>query len=473
MEAQHIAIEPMGHAQEKKSSSSSKTLGLLLQFVILVGAFYDAIEFIKPEVSTANLNVIDLLLAAVYLVWLFLVIRGKIGLPRLSRNKTLYLFILMLLVPILVGFMQDHVWQTVLRDARAPYYFVLSLVVISYANDENAFKRLLSTFLVVGSICLVLDYLVFIFKIPIATSLNFTLLTTGRATRYFGYHSSHVLLLVCIMLLINYLFISRAKMSTKVIAFVGLFAFVVGLGLTLIRGLFIGMIFGSFVSVIVQKDKKKVVAVSAVGLVLASLVALFLLTSPEAMTTVVRIPMVERYMSILDPSASSQEAVNTAKARMDAIPSVMKAIREHQLLGMGYGEYRRARDEADVIDPVLPSLGHSAPSYMLYRTGYVGAFVLLFCLIVFFARGFRSFVKSRTGTTLQLVYLTACASFVGMCAASLGSNMIYGADRFSPLVAIILGLLLSRVRRAETNRSLGNAQREEKPSWILAAPRSP
>jgi|GEM_PF-2964258 len=473
MQAQPIVIEATEHVQEKKSIPSSKTLGLLLQLIILIGAFYDAIEFIKPELSTAKLNVIDLLLSAVYLVWLFLVAWRRVRLPRFSRNKALYLFILMQLVPIPVGFGQGHVWQTVLRDARAPYYFILSLVVISYATDEKALKKLLSTFLVVGSVCLVLDYLVFIFKIPVATGLSFTLLTTGRATRHFGYHSSHVLLLVCIMLLLNYLFISRARKSVKLTAFAGLASFAVGLCLTLIRGLFIGMVFGCALSLLVQKDKKKVLAASASGLILATLVALLLLASPEATTSFVRIPMVERYMSILDPSASSEEAANTAKARIDAIQSANRAIREHQLLGLGYGEHRRARDDKDVIDPVLPYMGHSAPSYMLYRTGYVGTCVLLFCLTVFFTRGFRSLGNSMEGTISQLAYLTVCASFLAICAASFGSNMIYGADRFSPLVAIITGLLLSRVKRAEADLPLSHSQRRLRSSWTATPPRLP
>ena len=418
-------------------------LGRLLQLTVLVGAFYDAVEFIKPGLSTARFLVIDLLLFAVYVAWLFQVISGRARFPSLSQNKSLYLFILVLLVPIGVGLAEDHLLETVLGGARTPYYFVMSLVVMSFAEDEKSLRKLLTAFLFVGIVSAAWGYLVYAFKIPIHTSLGFQMLTTGRAARHFGYHSSHVLLLVCILLLYNYLLVSETKLSTKCSAFICLLLFAAGLCLTLIRGLFIGMVSGFVVSTLIQRGKVKGTVMISTGLLAAVLGLLVLVSSSETIREIKRIPIVERYMSVVDPSVTTAESRESAEGRFKGIGIVEKAIQKSPLLGMGYGEYRKPRSARDVVDPVFTLLVHSAVSWMLYRTGYIGTILLLICLMTFFVRGLKSFKTSAKGSLWKLSYGTACASFMAICAASIGSNMMYGSDRFSPLFAICLGLLLS------------------------------
>ena len=438
--------------------------GLVLQLAILAGAFYDALEFLKPEFLTANFYFTDFVLSFVYVVWLFQMISGRARLPAFSRYKSLYFFIFVLLVPIVVGLAEGHVWQTVLRDARAPYYFVLSLVVISFVQDEQAMRKLLVTFLVVGTISLVWAYLVYAFKIPVSTTLGYQLLTTGRVTRHFGYHSSHVLLLVCVLLLVNYLFLPGGKRSTKVEAIVGALLFAVGLALTLIRGLFIGMIFGLAVTVLIQKRKTRAVAMLVLCLFVGITALLVHISSPDTIREIERMPLVERYVSIVDPSVSTKESQDSAEGRLTGIGAVAKRIETQPLFGAGYGERRRAVTENDIIDPIYSVVVHSSMSWMLYRAGYLGTSLLIVCLLTFFVRGLRSFVVRGKDRLWRLGYGTACASFVAICMASTGSNMLYGSDRFSSLFAIVLGLLLSRARP-----SGNNALSDQRPNELKSA----
>jgi hypothetical protein len=433
------------HIRVRKQIPPSKVLGRLLQFTVLAGAFYDAVEFIKPGISTASITVTDLVVSCVYLVWLFQVMSGRMRLPEFSRNKSLYLFICMLLVPIPVGLMQGHVLQTVLRDARAPYYFVLSLVVISFIRDEGALKKLLKTFLVVGAVSLAVDYPVWVFRIPIATGLAFQELSSGRVSRHFGYHSTHVLLLVCILLLVNYLFIlpDGKRATGKVLA--GLLLFVAGLCLTLIRGLFLGMVSGSAVSLLIQRSKAKGVIILGMVFLAGFIALLFQLAPPETTAEIISIPMVERYASIVDPSVTTYGSRESAEGRIEAPWMIIKyGLNEHPLLGVGYGELRRPRNENDVVDPLLTLTAHSTIAWMLLRTGYIGTFVFLSCFLVFFVRGMRSFKRTAEKSWYRLGYGTTSVFLVAIFVAGIGSNMMFGSDRFSTLIAIMIGLLLSK-----------------------------
>ncbi len=327
-----------GHdARKEKPTPSLKFLGRLLQFTVLMGAFYDAVEVLKPGFSTVNFVVTDLLLSFVYLVWLLQLISGKAKFPSFSRNKSLYLFIFILLVPIAVGFAQGHVWQTILRDARVPYYFLLSLVVTSFIKngDEGALRKLLTSFLFVGTISLLVGYAVYVFKIPIHTDLASQVLISGTMSRFFGYHSSHLLLLVCVLLLVNYLLSRGLRVGTKPKALFGLLVFIMGLCLTLIRGLFIGMVAGCVVSVLIYRGRAKGIAI--VGMASLVLVAALLLqvASTETTEKIIRIPMVERYVSIVDPSRTTKNSRESAEGRLKAPGEVERSIREHPLLGMG------------------------------------------------------------------------------------------------------------------------------------------
>jgi hypothetical protein len=431
----------------KKKAPPLKTLYRLLQVTILVGAFFDAIEFVKPGISTASLTVPDLLLSVVYLVWLFQTVSGRIRLPRFSRNKALYLFICILLVPIPIGLMHGHLLQTVLRDARAPYYFVLSLVVISFTEDEKAFKKLLKTCLVIGVVALVVGYIVYIFKIPITTGLQDTLLSSGVQSRRFGYHSSHVLLLVCMLLLANYLLIMPDGKKGRTKALTGLLLFAGGVCLTLIRSLFMGMVSGFIVSVLIQKGKAKGFVILGMVLLAGFAAFLFQFASPEMIGTAMKVPMVERYASMVDPSLTTAASRNNAEGRLDAPGMIMKyGLTEDPFLGIGYGEFRKPRDAADVVDPLFVLVGHSTVSWMLLRTGYFGTFVLSACLLAFFVRGMRSFRLSAKKSWYRLGYGTTSAFLVGILVTGTGGNMMYGSERFSPLIAMMIGLLLSKQR---------------------------
>jgi uncharacterized membrane protein len=427
-----------------------KLLGRLLWLTVLLGAFYDAVEFIKPGLSTASLTVTDLLLTLVYLVWLFQMSSGRLRLPRLSQYKALYLFIIMLLVPIPVGLMQGRLLQTVLRDARAPYYFVLSLVVMSFATDEGAFKKLLKAFLVVGALSLAVDYAVYIFKIPVATSLAFQELTTGRVSRHFGYASTFVLLLVCILLLVNYLFIMPDGRKRRKKAIAGLLLFVAGLCLTLIRGLFLGMVSGLVVAVLMQKGKAKVPILVGMVLLIGCMALLLHVASTEMTGTILRIPVVERYVSIVDPSVTTYNSRGSAEGRIQAPGMIMKyGIQGHPVLGVGYGEFRKPRGQWDVVDPLLTLTVHSIMAWMLYKTGYVGTLVLLVCLLAFFIRGVRSFRLSAKRSWHKLGYGVASAFLAAIFVAGAGANTMFGSERCSPLVAIMIGLLLCKPGKAE------------------------
>jgi hypothetical protein len=442
----------INHVQgAEKNVPPIRFFGLVLQLAILADAFYDAVEFLKPEFLTANFYFTDLVLSFVYVLWLFQMIFGRARLPAFSRYKSLYFFIFVLLVPIVVGLAEGHVWQTVLRDARAPYYFVLSLAVISFVQDEQAMRKLLVTFLVVGTVSLAWAYVVWTFKIPVSTSLGYQLLTTGRVTRHFGYHSSHVLLLVCVLLLVNYLFLPGGKGSTKVEAIVGALLFAVGLALTLIRGLFIGMIFGLVVTVLIQKGKARAVVLLFLCLFVGITALLVHISSPDTIREIEKMPLVERYVSIVDPSVTTKESQDSAEGRLTGIGAAAKRIETQPLLGAGYGERRRAVNEKDIVDPIYSVVVHSSMSWMLYRTGYVGSIFLVVCLLTFFVRGIKSFMVSGNDRLRRFGYGTACTSFVAICIASAGGNILYGSDRFSSLFAIVLGLLLSRPRHVGNN----------------------
>jgi hypothetical protein len=446
------AARSINHVQgAEKNARPMRFFGLALQLAIVADAFYDAVEFFRPGFLTANFYVTDLVLSFVYLVWLFQMMFGGAKLPAFSRYKSLYLFIFVLLVPIVVGLAGGHVWQTVLRDARAPYYFVLSLAVISFTGDDQALRKLLVTFLVVGTVSLVWAYLVYAFRIPIRTGLAFQLLTTGRVTRHFGYHSSHVLLMVCVLLLVNYMFFPGGKGSTKVMAMVGALLFAAGLSLTLIRGLFVGMVFGLVVTVLIQKRKIKAVVMLFLCLFVAIAALLVRISSPETIGEIEKMPLVERYMSIVDPSVTTKESQESAERRLTGIGEVAKRIETQPFFGEGYGERRRAVNENDIVDPIYMVINHSSMSWMLYRAGYVGTILLIVCLLTFFVRGLKSYMANGKDSLRRLGYGAACASFVAICMASTGANMLYGSDRFSCLFAIVLGLLLSRARHGGNN----------------------
>ena len=211
------------------------------------------------------------------------------------------------------------------------------------------------------------------------------------------------------------------------------------------------MFFGLVVTVLIQKGKTRAVAVAVLCLFVGITALLVHISSPDTIREIEKMPLVERYVSIVDPSLSTKESQDSAEGRLTGIGAAAKRIETQPLLGAGYGERKRAVNEKDIVDPIYSVVVHSSMSWMLYRAGYVGTSLLIVCLLTFFVRGLRSFVVRGQDRLWRLGYGTACASFVAICMASAGSNMLYGSDRFSSLFAIVLGLLLSRARYSGNN----------------------
>ena len=210
-----------------------KILNILILLLIFEAALYDAVEFIKPGISTASLTVNDIAITSVYLMWFVLIIFGRLRLPTFSNSIPLYIFIFTMLVPVIVGYFEGHLWQTILRDARAPYYYILAFVVASYVKDEESLKQIIKSLLIVGVLFLIVGYLVYIFKIPVATNLAYTWLKSGKTSRHFGYHTSHLLFLICALFQISYLLNFRQRVGGKFMPAVLSFSFIVGLLLTM------------------------------------------------------------------------------------------------------------------------------------------------------------------------------------------------------------------------------------------------
>jgi len=424
-----------------------KILWFLLLVVIFEGAFYDGIEFIKLGSDAAGLTINDVVVTCVYLVWFILIFFGRLRLPSLFKSMSLYVFILALLVPILVGFSEEHLWRTVLRDARAPYYFILSFVVASYVNDEEALRRIVKPLIIVGVLFLIWGYLVYIFKIPVATSLKVTYLKTGKTTRFFGYHSSQMLFMVVPLFLINYLFVFRDRIGRKYKAAVLGFCFVIGLLLTLVRGLFIGLLAGAVVSVLIQKSKIKL-PVIILGLFFSIISSALVIGSSDIKTQLLSISVVERYWSIVDPSVTTRLGKNSGVGRIKAIEMVNRIVSENPMLGVGYGENKKYT-HSQFADPVLGMISHSGPSWMMYRTGYIGTIILSLCLFMFLLRGMKMFKNAKEGGFARFAYGGATASLVGIYASTLGANMLFNADRFTIHIAIIIGIVFSNFQESE------------------------
>jgi hypothetical protein len=423
-------------------------LAFLLQLVIFEGALYDGVEFIKLGVSSARLTITDIVVTCVYVYWFFLLLSGRLQARVFSENKTLCVFILTLLIPILIGFNEGNLWQTILREARAPYYYGLSFVVASHVKDENALKKIMNTMIAVGMIFLIWGYLVYIFKIPVSTNLKHTWLKSGLTSRYFGYHSAQLLIVFCALLLVNYFFNYYHRASQKFKAAAMILLFVVGQLLTLIRGFFLGMVSGLVISLLIQRARIKW-SVIAIGIFLTMVVSMLVLTaSSEMKGQLLAIPIVERYTSIIDPSVTTKLSAESGLGRYNAIKIVE---RKTTLFGEGYGEKTKIKYE-ELIDPVQSLMSHSGPSWMLYRTGYIGTFVLSLCMILFLLQGYISFKKSKAGKFACAAYGGACASLVAIYVASVGGNIMFGSERFSPLIAVVVGLVLSNINESKNNK---------------------
>jgi cell division protein FtsW (lipid II flippase) len=214
----------------------------------------------------------------------------------------------------------------------------------------------------------------------------------------------------------------------------------------MIRGLFLGLICGVLVSVLIQKFRIKFPVIIS-GLFLVVILSAFLISSPEIEDQFLSIPIVERYWSLIDPSVTTRLGQETMKGRIEAIEKINRIVNKSPWFGFGYGENKKYKPW-EFPDPVLEMISHSGPSWMIYRTGYIGSIALILCLLWFVIRGLKMFMKSQDGGLARVAYGGACASLVGVYATTLGANMMFGADRFTVHIAIVIGIVFSNINES-------------------------
>ena len=432
----------------------SKRPGAIPIVFFFVSAFYLLLDSVPlPTFRGSGFKYPD-----VVSLFLLLAFVSHYGIKRLVNfhqlPKISLLLWLLLLPPILIGFLHGYNPVTVLRDARILLYYamVFPLYYLFTEHSERIarFTRMMYYF----TIFAVVAY--FVLK---ALNIQFY---KGRTTydyygseiyTWWGLHSWVYLYLFGILYLFPRLIFRMEK--HRVFASVVFLVFNFVLFGLLIRTMFLGWVAGmAFLVVMLSQRFKRRSLVWGVSALVILGATLLINTPVDALR---HVTVVARYGSLVSPDLKYKAAEGTARVRFESLEQFQKNDGIYYALGEGYGDptlmYDDKRDKRR-----LERMAHSAWGWMLTRLGVVGTSLYsLLMLVMVFRRRYTGAVTETMITDLSLR-----AFLVGILAIGFGSNVLF-FENFT-IIQVVLVLALIEACHRQNQLEADYLQKQTPPS---------
>jgi|GEM_PF-5652162 len=420
-------------------------VGLYVILFFSVGGHW--LQFYLPSsITSLGFWSYDIILMGVYIVWLVNLLATKEAIISTNLSKYLIYAIAILSLPIGVGLLRGHYLTTVLRESRAPFYYVLPLVFATTIHSTRNWLRFVKILFIVVTLCMLLFLCMYLFNVRFPVSMGVMEnadITAGEYTRAYGIASSWFYFPLCVFIAIKYLGAKASlSFSRRLLAYVLVFLFSFSVMILLIRSLFFSLVFG-ILACIVTNAKGIYSAILKLAILCVFVLTLVPFFSAKSVYGFLHHPLVERYVSFFAPGFSTAGNLANIQYRKNAITWGLRTVREYGIIGKGYGDAEITKDVGVHIRYTgVGFQNHSTIGWALARLGPI-MISLLVIVIILSVRRCGVIYKQISDVRIRAVLgglFVFCVSLLIMMPAT---NVLFRGDFYTLLVTIVLGLILS------------------------------
>lgn len=401
--------------------------------LFLSSILYRFLSFVPFTLLGGGIWPTDLLLFFIIIIFLVRLLFSKKYLIKLFSNslpKYIILIIILLLVPILVGIINDHVLVSILRDSRSIFVYIIPLLFPLAINNKEKWIKYYKFMLKTTLLAIILFYVMLIMKIelPGKIGMDITYITRyGSISHGYGISTALFYYPLAFFTYFNFWLDSeKNKVENLIFSILSLFPILY----YSMRALSFGVIIVFLYNLIRLKPRRLVVIIYSLVLI----TSIIFLISP--ITELVKIPQVERHLSLFFPEISTSGVAANRNVRLRAINVAIRSKHDY-LFGSGYGEIAKNR-----YSNFMLYWNHSSPGWLIFRLGYIGSILFIILIFLIIKKSFW-LIKQVNGRYMKTIMIANLLVLFVICFTSWGTNIFFRGDGISLIVSINLGMMLS------------------------------
>ncbi len=379
--------------------------------------------------SSISISAAETALGIALILWIVTLIKKRFkNLSRSSIDLPIITFIIFRLISTFAGVDPAN---SLLKLKEVGLFIVVYL--IQFNMNKNAFVKLMKTMVYAGGISVV-SRIIYMYLIK---GLKF-----GLANRLSGFSSGYMtfgsILTIIILFGISVLFFSENTNKEKAFLGVSIFILVIGLGLTLTRSAWIGLVAGLF---FIGVFKERVFLMILIGLVITG----FLFSPPK---------IKDRFISIF----SSKDA--TVQTRFQMWSWGWEVFKDHPVFGIGPNNVKKYKDVWDkykIEGEAKNQMVHQHSNFMqmlvtLGISGFLSYIWLLISMLFIFIKGVKNLGSDKH---LSGVTWGALTGFVGFIVTGVFEFNFFDSE-VTLLIFFLLGSILAINRGYEEHKAVIN-----------------
>jgi O-antigen ligase len=333
--------------------------------VVVVDLPEDIALTLRIPVGGGGIFLSDMLLALLVAGWLLSVLAsGEIRLVRTPVNLPLCLFLVWAGIEMVAGKLGGNEMRYVLQDMRGLAYYILFFWVVSMVTTWREVRVLLITL----ATAMMLGFGVGALYAATGRG-DENAVTAGTVSRFPGPNEAF---LIGALLLGAFLVMWPATRRRPVYLWLFLVVALVGLALSLVRGYWVGLVFGVAVLFLLLRTKQRMVLLAGSVIVLVVMVSAAAVLKPAALASI----------------ASRVEAVTAVgdrnvQYRLEENKAVLAQIRARPVQGYGLGK-TFVPDFSQWGIPLEPKIYvHNNYLWFMQRLGIVGVVLFAWAMLAF------------------------------------------------------------------------------------------
>ncbi|MDD3626098.1 MAG: O-antigen ligase family protein [bacterium] len=379
--------------------------------------------------SSISISAAETALGIALILWIVTLIKKRFkNLSRSSIDLPIITFIIFRLISTFAGVDPAN---SLLKLKEVGLFIVVYL--IQFNMNKNAFVKLMKTMVYAGGISVV-SRIIYMYLIK---GLKF-----GLANRLSGFSSGYMtfgsILTIIILFGISVLFFSENTNKEKAFLGVSIFVLVIGLGLTLTRSAWIGLVAGLF---FIGVFKERVFLMILIGLVITG----FLFSPPK---------IKDRFISIF----SSKDA--TVQTRFQMWSWGWEVFKDRPVFGIGPNNVKKYKDVWDkykIEGEAKNQMVHQHSNFMqmlvtLGISGFLSYIWLLISMLFIFIKGVKNLGSDKH---LSGVTWGALTGFVGFIVTGVFEFNFFDSE-VTLLIFFLLGSILAINRGYEEHKAVIN-----------------
>lgn len=441
-----------------------KTLYILILFTIffnpLIHYPYKYYLFL-PIGGESGANLLDVMSLA-FLIGFILYFLSKRRRAFITKAEILLiLLVLLLTIPAITGLKSGHTAISVFRDMKNPFYYFLALPLASCIDSERKLKKAINFILILSYWGLVYFWISKILNISYLSEspggARLIPLTSGTVKTAYGFYSTFPFFAFGYFWNLSLYIAEHSKKF-----FLRSFLFFLTIFISLSRGAFVALIISTITFLYFSAktfskkiDAKSMKFLSIFTTALISFIFIFQIITLENYTfaeKLLKIPFVERYLSIIKPEITTQEAVASAEFRYKAITYFRYHKEENpnfnELIGYGYGEIPYTPLKIELAE----YLGHSAIGWGIFRLGLILFSIYLIILFALLKR-VGKFVLQNDEKFHKTLYIANLSWFVFNFIRAFPADTLFSNNTSSTMtLTIMLVFFLSPYKQLTTKK---------------------